>query len=135
MKKLSAILITLILVISLSACGKNNNSGGNGNMQSDDNNSFGLNDSISSIADDVMDKGSSDSNASNVKLTADEALSIALEKAGVKKENISNLENHLEHDDGTWVYDIDFDTSDTEYSYDIHADTGDIISSDRDRRD
>ena len=66
------------------------------------------------------------------KLTEQEALDIALEQAGVKEENITKLENKLEMDDGILVYEIDFLSGITEYSYDVNADTGEIVERDRD---
>lgn len=66
------------------------------------------------------------------KLTEQEALDIALEQAGVTRENIMELENKLEMDDGILVYEIDFLSGTTEYSYDVNAATGEIVERDRD---
>ncbi len=66
------------------------------------------------------------------RLTAEEALNIALEEAGVSRESIRNLENNLEREDGVLVYEIDFDSGILEYSYDVNADTGAITERDRD---
>lgn len=71
-------------------------------------------------------------NPNEPQLTADEALNIALEQAGVTREEIRNLENKLENDDGVLIYEIDFDAGSTEYSYDINAETGSIVERDRD---
>lgn len=68
-------------------------------------------------------------------LTADEALNIALEQAGVTRDTIRNLENRLENDDGVLVYEIDFEAGNTEYSYDVNAETGAIVERDRDIAD
>ncbi len=74
-------------------------------------------------------------NSSKPRLTADEALNIALEQAGVTRDDIRNLENRLEKEDGVLVYEIDFDSGNTEYSYDVNADSGAIVERDRDRAD
>lgn len=129
MKKLSAILITAVLVLSLSACGTAgmdgiNNSDGNGNSVT------------SQPAESSTPSASSQQSVQGTaKITADEALNIALENAGVTKDSISNLKNKLDTDDGILVYEIDFDSGNTEYSYDINAETGAIVESDRDRAD
>ena len=65
-------------------------------------------------------------------LSADEALDIALNQAGVTRENIRNLENRLEWDDGIRIYEIDFDSGASEYSFDVNAETGAIVERDRD---
>ncbi len=74
-------------------------------------------------------------NSSTPRITADEALNIALEQAGVTRDNIFNLENRLENEDGVLVYEIDFESGNTEYSYDVNADSGAIVERDRDRVD
>ncbi len=75
------------------------------------------------------------SSGNDPQLTADEALNIALEQAGVTRENIRNLENTLESENGVLVYEIDFESGNTEYSYDVNAETGAIVERDRDRAD
>ena len=72
---------------------------------------------------------------SDVKLTADEALNIALTEANVSKADISNLKSKLEKDDGIYVYDIDFNAQGTEHSYDIDANTGKIVEKSHDIMD
>ena len=67
-------------------------------------------------------------------LTADEALDIALEE-GVTQDGIRNVRNRLDLEDGIWVYEIDFAAGDIEYSYDVNAQTGSIVESDRERAD
>ncbi len=64
-------------------------------------------------------------------LSADDALNIALNQAGVTRDSIRNLENRLEWDDGIQVYEIDFDSGATEYSFDVNAQTGAIVERDR----
>lgn len=72
---------------------------------------------------------------SNVKLTADEALNIALSESNISKVDVSNLKSRLEKDDGIYVYDIDFNAQGTEYSYDIDANTGKIVEKSHDIMD
>ncbi len=74
-------------------------------------------------------------NGSSPKLSADEALNIALEQAGVSRDAIRDIENNLENDNGVLIYEIDFKSGNTEYSYDVNADTGAIVERDRDRID
>ncbi len=90
MKKLLAIILSAIFVLSLCACG------------------------------------------SRPSLSADDALDIALNQAGVTRENIRNLKNRLEWDDGIRIYEIDFDSGTNEYSFDVNAETGAIVERDRD---
>ncbi len=89
MKKFFALILMLVLVLSLSACGR------------------------------MTDTPS---------VSAEEALETALKEAGVKKEEISNVSTELETDDGRLVYDVDFNVGAAEYSYDISAENGEIIS-------
>lgn len=65
------------------------------------------------------------------RLTADEALAIALDHAGLKKSQISRLERDLDLPE----WDIEFDHDGWEYSYEIHAKTGKILEWEKDRDD
>lgn len=71
-------------------------------------------------------------NGNSPELTAEEALDIALGQAGVTREQITNLESYLDREDGRLVYEIDFDAGGTEYSFDVNANTGEIVERDRD---
>ena len=60
----------------------------------------------------------------------DKAKSIALENAGVKAADASFTAAKLDRDDGRYVYEIDFYTSDREYDYEIDALSGKILEKD-----
>ncbi len=66
--------------------------------------------------------------ANDPSISAEEALDIALNEAGVTRDSISDLDTGLEEEDGRLVYDIDFKVGTAEYSYDVNAKNGDIVS-------
>lgn len=66
-------------------------------------------------------------------ITKGKAKSIALEYAGVTKYFDYDIE--LDNDKGTKVYEIDFETVDYEYEYEINAENGKIITFDKERKD
>lgn len=162
MKKLLTLIITVVFIFTLSACGSTNSTDNNTqqnsgsatspsqsvenstpsqsveeNVPSDSTqpNNTEPNNSQSNNTQPKNTQQAEQSTQSNPKLTADEALNIALKQAGVTKDSIRNLENKLDRDDGILVYEIDFESGNTEYSYDINAETGAIIDRDRDRED
>ena len=63
-------------------------------------------------------------------LTEDEAVTIALEHAGLIREDISNLRVQYEIDDRVPEYEIEFRQGRAEYDYTIQAETGEILSFD-----
>jgi uncharacterized membrane protein YkoI len=65
------------------------------------------------------------------KLTAEQAQEIALKHAGLTKEQVSGLKATFDYDDGIPEYDIDFYYNGTEYDYDIHAVTGEILRTEK----
>ena len=65
-------------------------------------------------------------------LTQTEAEAIALEHAGFTAADVSHLYSEYEIDDGTPHYDVQFYQGYMEYEYEIHAESGEIISFDRD---
>lgn len=67
------------------------------------------------------------------KLTRDEAISIALKNAGLTREEIQDLDVELDRDDGVLHYDVDFEAGGYDYEYEIHATSGKILRSQKER--
>ena len=65
--------------------------------------------------------------ATETKLTRDEAINIALKDAGLTREEIQDLDAELDRDYGTVHYDVDFEQNDRDYDYEIDANTGKIL--------
>ncbi len=65
-------------------------------------------------------------------LTAAEAEAIALSHAGFTSEQVRFLRSEFEIDDRIPQYDIQFMGDKLEYEYEVHAETGAILSLDRD---
>ena len=65
-------------------------------------------------------------------LSEDEAQAIALKHAGLTADQVTDLRVNYEVDDGIAQYEVDFCHGQWEYDYQIHAETGEILSYDRD---
>ena len=65
-------------------------------------------------------------------LTADEAKAIALAHAGFSADQVQFLRAEYEVDDRIPHYDVDFREGRWEYEYEIHAETGAILSFEKD---
>ena len=116
MKKLFVLILTVIFAVTLWGCSARVDMPEK-NKNSTDNNS----------------PATSQNSGDNANLlTRDEALEIALNKAGVTKDGIRDLETELDRDGGRVVWEIDFEFGNTEYSYDIHAETGEILNGETD---
>lgn len=61
-------------------------------------------------------------------ISYDDATDIALNRANLTKTEVSFLRTELEYDDRIHVYDVDFKYNGKEYSYEIDAVTGEILS-------
>lgn len=68
-------------------------------------------------------------------ITAQEAEDIALAHAGLSRADVRFERTEYDVDDGVPEYDIEFYADGWEYDYEIHAETGEILSSDKDRDD
>ena len=64
-----------------------------------------------------------------------EAKRIALSNAGLAEGDIKKYEIDFDHDDGVPVYEIEFVSGKIEYSYEIHAQTGKILESEKETDD
>lgn len=61
-------------------------------------------------------------------ISQEEATTIALEHAGVAKEEAVSLSVQQEYEDGRDIFEVKFATQDTEYSYDVAQKDGEIIN-------
>lgn len=64
-------------------------------------------------------------------ISKDSALQIALNHAGLNKDSVKKIDCDLDLENGTVVYDVEFETADTKYDYEIHAVTGKIIDTEK----
>lgn len=58
----------------------------------------------------------------------EKAKEIALADAGVQEADTSRMRVTKDHDDGRTVYEVEFDVKEKEYSYEVNAADGDIIT-------
>ncbi len=65
----------------------------------------------------------------------DAALQKALENAGLSATDVYGIEREFDFERGVMVYEIEFKTADTEYSYDINAITGEVVKKETERND
>lgn len=65
-------------------------------------------------------------------LTLEQAQSIALDHAGVTADQVTALHTEYEIEHGAAQYEVEFHYDGWEYDYEIHADTGEILSYNKD---
>ena len=68
----------------------------------------------------------------NKTLGMDKGVNIALNDAGLRAEDVSNLSAHYDTEDGVPVYEVKFTAGGFSYEYQIKASDGTIIEADRD---
>lgn len=67
-------------------------------------------------------------------ITPAKAGEIAFEHAKVSRGEAADYRSKLENEDGVWVYEIEFRVGKTEYEYEIDAETGRIISAEKETK-
>ena len=72
------------------------------------------------------------SNTSSNKISADKAKKIALNHANLTSSQVSYVQVEADFDDYTPSYDVEFYHNNVEYSYEINANNGNIISFEKD---
>lgn len=65
-------------------------------------------------------------------LTREQAEEIALEHAGFTADQVTGMQTEYEIDNGVAQYDVQFHEGNLEYEFEIHAETGEILSFDKD---
>ncbi len=129
MKKLISLVLCIVFVLSLTACG-----GAVDNMASDvKSKGKSVIDDTESAIDNTKNKLTNDDNSMNLMagITANDALAAALEHAGLTESQVSNVDVDLDRDNGKLIYEVDFNSGNTEYDYDINAESGEVISADK----
>ena len=94
-------------------------------------NSINDNNSSNSSTSGSTNNNANDSN-NTASITVEEARNIALSNANLSADLVQFLRTETEYDDGILVYEVDFTYNNYEYDYKINANTGEIISYDRD---
>ncbi len=127
MKKLLALILTLVFVLSLSAC--TNKTGGSDNPEEpskpqqstvETTSSAPLESSTSTVSKPSV-------NASEAKISKDKAIETALKKVSKKKTEVHDLEAELEIENGVLVWEVEFEDGKFEYYFEINAKTGEIV--------
>lgn len=80
----------------------------------------------------ALTEGTGSPNASRTAITEEEAEDVALQYAGVSREEVRALRSEYEVDDGVPQYDVEFHKDGWEYEFEIHGESGEIISYDKD---
>ncbi len=129
MKKIITFVLCLTFILSLTACGRAAN-----DMTSD---AESMGDSIVSGTESVVDDAASAVKGDDKKMnlmagiSAKEAKEAALKHAKLQESQVSDVDVDLDRDNGKLIYEVDFNSGNTEYDYDIDAETGAVISADK----
>ena len=83
----------------------------------------------------VPSQTSAGNNTATGDIGIEKAKQIALSHTGLSQGSVSFVKVKLEYDDGVKLYDIEFYSGNVEYDYEINAESGAIISVDRDIED
>ena len=146
MKKILAILLIFAFAFALSACDNDDARGGNSKAKNDAAQS--VNDDVASASvpsagdNTTVSSGSTgeqtsapttQSDVQEAQITRDRAIEIALAHAGLNRSDVRDLEAELDRERGGIYWEVDFESGQYEYSYDINAQTGEIVISEIER--
>lgn len=129
MKKIIAFMLCLVFALSLTACGRT--------MEGAKDDAESMGDSVVSGTESIVSDASSAMKDKDKKtnlmagITASDATEAALKHAGLQKSQVSDIDVDLDRDGGKLIYEVDFNFGNTEYDYDIDADSGAVISADK----
>ena len=137
MKQISALLLVFSLLLSLAGCSA---AGAARTLDAAEDRVEEKLDAVEdSVNHSVRKALTPDSTASSVgsvfdPVTKEKAEQIALDHLGLSKNQVTRLHTEYEIDDGTGHYDVQFRSGDWDYEFEIHAETGKILSCDRDSK-
>lgn len=147
MRKLLIILAVFGLIIALSACGKTAGDRANQTIQTQ--NPSETTPKTSSTAN-PSESDAASTTTSNAKpsapnstatttqtqsITREKAIDLALQAAGLTREAVYDVEAELDREREGLFWEVDFETREHEYSYDIHAVNGTVAKVEREIND
>ncbi len=142
MKKFLSLFLVLLVIVAFSACGVRNERQSTQNPSASTEQQSAVQ---SDLANDIINQSSIPNNSSvdstvsnntSVKtISRQRAIELALKAAGVDKASVFDIEAELDRERGGVVWEVDFDTREYEYSYDINAKDGSIVKVERERND
>lgn len=150
MKRTALLLLTLTLVLVITGC--NEASGNRVNNENSKNNGttdavvVSTNDTkpavpVSTEAAPITNTNAEqlapvpETNNTNTTIDRDTAINTALNDAGLTKDSVFDLDAELDKERNGTYWEVDFETRDREYSYDINAYTGEIVRIENERND
>ena len=95
-------------------------------------NTNSTNDNVDTSNTAISQESTTSKNNINTNITEEKAKEIALKHANLSANQVQYLNAHLDYDDGMQVYDVNFYANNVEHSYEIDAQTGNIVSYDVD---
>ena len=121
MKKiLASIMVFSLAMLLLTACGSKQN--------------MTPTPSTGTAANETMPQATDKTQVDTSKFIGEEkAKEIALKKAETDAENVKFDRVELDYDDGLWQYEVDFRQSNIEYDIDINAESGEILSFEKEK--
>lgn len=126
MKKFISLTLCLVFVLSLTACGRTANDVVSGTESIGDSVVSGTESVVESTKNAIKD--TNDSMNLMAGITAADARDAALKHAGLDESQVRDIDVDLDRDNGKLIYEVDFNSGNTEYDYDVNAETGEIIS-------
>ena len=136
MKKLSLAAIILTVSISLVGCtnsgvASDNNKNNTESTTQNSNESNVQNSSESNTQNNSVNNAQSNAN-NTANISLDKAKQIALSHAGLTSSQVTFKKTELDFDDGIQKYEVEFYYNNREYSYEIDANTGNVLSYEQD---
>ncbi len=141
MKKIISLILCCVFVLSLTACGRAMNNAtsdaesmGDSIVSGTESAADKVTDGVESAVEDAESSvKSADDSSMNLMagITAKDAKAAALKHAGLDETQVSDVDIDLDRDNGKLIYEVDFNSGNTEYDYDIDAETGEVISADK----
>lgn len=131
MRKPLTLLLALLVIVALSACEVRNE------RQSSKQSASAGQQSV--VPSDVPNNSNYEAivpnDTSGETISREQAINIALQAAGVDKASAFYIEAELDRELGNLVWEVDFETREYEYSYDVNAHDGSIVKSERELND
>lgn len=133
MKKIIVLTLVLIFALSLAGCGAAEDMTSNAESMGESviSDAQSATESIVDGAESAMKDDEKHSMNLMAGITANDAKKAALEHANLNEDQVSDVDIDLDRDNGKLIYEVDFNSGNTEYDYDINAETGEVISADK----
>lgn len=136
MKKLLSFTLLLVLCVTLIGCGNDKANSNSDILDLTENTEQTVTETLSeTVVAETIGQNATSITLPEGAISSDEAIDIALKKAGLNSSQVIGLWAELDYENGVLIYEVDFSDGTYDYDCDVDANNGKVLAFDKELDD